>query len=290
MEPDTTLEALRFHLMEKTRILPKRQKLLGAKRPLDDDDKTVAECQLTSKSKLQLIGTPEENVFVYDENLEEALDDDFDTATIPLDEDPVNLAKLQTRINTVEVEELHPQQHERLLVLDVDYTLYDHRSAAESMAELQRPYLHDFLERANKYYDIVLWSATGMKWVHLKARQMGLLDSSRFKIRFLLSERPMITVEAPQKGGKLRVVRVKPLSFIWKRFPSYTPEKTIMFDDVKHNFLLNMWNGLVIAPFRNGPLHQETDTELLRLGQFLEIVRDENFTELDLRHWDRYFK
>ena len=99
----------------------------------------------------------------------------------------------------------------------------------------------------------------------------------------------MITVEAPQKGGKLRVVRVKPLSFIWRRF-SYAPEKTIMFDDVKHNMLLNPKNGLVIAPFRNGPLRQEVDTELLRLAQFLEIVRDENVHELDLRHWDRYLK
>lgn len=33
-------------------------------------------------------------------------------------------------------------------MLDIDYTLFDHRSAAESGLELMRPYLHDFLESA----------------------------------------------------------------------------------------------------------------------------------------------
>lgn len=43
-----------------------------------------------------------------------------------------------------------PRPGKKLLVLDIDYTLFDHRSVAESGIELMRPYLHDFLESAYK--------------------------------------------------------------------------------------------------------------------------------------------
>ncbi len=82
--------------------------------------------------------------------------------------------------------------------------------------------------------------------------------------------------------GKMRVVRVKPLEFIWKRF-DYKPEKTIMFDDVKHNFLCNPKNGLVIRPFRNA-FQSRDDIELQRLSVFLQIIAGhDDFRKLDLK-------
>jgi ubiquitin-like domain-containing CTD phosphatase 1 len=50
----------------------------------------------------------------------------------------------------------------------VDYTLFDHRSPAENARQLGRPYLHEFLTLAYERYDIVIWSATSMKWIELK--------------------------------------------------------------------------------------------------------------------------
>jgi len=47
-----------------------------------------------------------------------------------------------------------PRPGKKLLVLDIDYTLFDHRSAAESGIELMRPYLHDFLESA---YEVIFF-------------------------------------------------------------------------------------------------------------------------------------
>lgn len=41
-----------------------------------------------------------------------------------------------------------PRLGKKLLVLDIDYTLFDHRSAAETGNELMRPFLHEFLTSA----------------------------------------------------------------------------------------------------------------------------------------------
>lgn len=42
----------------------------------------------------------------------------------------------------------------KLLVLDIDYTLFDHRSTAETGAELMRPFLHEFLTSAYKVKEL----------------------------------------------------------------------------------------------------------------------------------------
>ena len=40
----------------------------------------------------------------------------------------------------------------KLLVLDIDYTLFDHKTPAETGAELMRPHLHEFLTAAYKVF------------------------------------------------------------------------------------------------------------------------------------------
>lgn len=50
-----------------------------------------------------------------------------------------------------------PRPGKKLLVLDIDYTLYDHRSAAETGYELMRPYLHEFLTSAYQVCILFCW-------------------------------------------------------------------------------------------------------------------------------------
>lgn len=87
-------------------------------------------------------------------------------------------------------------------MLDIDYTLFDLGSAAERPEELGRPYLHHFLASAYKHYDLVIWSATSMKWVEVKMQQLGVTSNPNYKIAFMLDHKAMITVRT-EKHGKL---------------------------------------------------------------------------------------
>lgn len=45
----------------------------------------------------------------------------------------IYLAKVEKRVRSYRIDELNPpRESKRLLVLDIDYTLFDHRSCAES--------------------------------------------------------------------------------------------------------------------------------------------------------------
>lgn len=57
--------------------------------------------------------------------------------------------QIAKRVDSYEIKMLsEPRPGKKLLVLDVDYTLFDHRSAAETGNELMRPFLHEFLSSA----------------------------------------------------------------------------------------------------------------------------------------------
>lgn len=109
--------------------------------------------------------------------------------------------KLKKRVSSVGVKVLNaPRQGKKCLVLDIDYTLFDLGSAAERPEELGRPYLHHFLTSAYEHYDLVIWSATSMKWVEVKMQQLGVTNNPDYKITFMLDHKAMITVRTEKHG------------------------------------------------------------------------------------------
>ncbi|XP_041079052.1 ubiquitin-like domain-containing CTD phosphatase 1 [Polyodon spathula] len=291
-DEDTVLD-LKQSIKFLTGVLPVRQKLLGLKvkgKPAEDDLK-LGTLKLKPNTKIMMMGSREESledVLAPPPENEEVINDfDIEEEVIEVENREENLAKIARRVKEYKVEVLNPpREGKNLLVLDVDYTLFDHKSCAETGLELMRPYLQEFLTSAYEDYDIVIWSATSMKWIEAKMKELGVTNNPNYKITFMLDSAAMITVHTPKRG----VVEVKPLGVIWGKYAEfYNKKNTIMFDDIGRNFLMNPQNGLKIKPFMKAHLNREKDKELLKLSQYLkEIAKLENFSELNHKHWERY--
>ncbi|XP_037092219.1 ubiquitin-like domain-containing CTD phosphatase 1 [Pollicipes pollicipes] len=290
-----TVADLRDALCLRTRVLPARQKLLNLKlggRPAPDSAELGA-LGLRPGARIMMMGSPEEAIAAANEVPEEAagvLDDFFEEegGEVPIHLRPEYVAKVERRVRDYKVEVKNPlREGKRLLVLDIDYTLFDHRSVADSGSQLMRPYLHEFLTSAYRDYDIVIWSATSMRWIDEKMRLLGVSAHPDYKIAFHLDNLAMITVHSEHYG----VTECKPLAVIWGKFPDTSAANTIMFDDVRHNFLMNRQSGLRIRPFRQAHQNRDKDVELLLLARYLRsIARLEDFGALRHRDWERYLE
>ncbi|XP_071948602.1 ubiquitin-like domain-containing CTD phosphatase 1 [Antedon mediterranea] len=288
-----TVKNVKQSITELTGVLPMRQKLLGLKskkgKPAEDDT-ALSELKLKPNMKIMMMGTREETIATANEKPKDApkvIDDfDVDDEEVLTENREEFLKKIERRIREYKIEEISPPRPgKKLLVLDIDYTLFDHRSVAETAVELMRPYLHEFLTSAYEHYDIVIWSATGMKWIQAKMQELGVSKNTNYKITFYVDSGAMITVHTPKYG----VVEVKPLGVIWGKYKQYNSNNTIMFDDIRRNFLMNPQNGLKIRPFRQAHLNRDSDRELIRLSRYLrDIAALDDLSSLNHRNWEKY--
>merc|ERR1719312_728206 len=153
------------------------------------------------------------------EDIPEVLNDfDIEEEEIAIENREDYLQKIEKRVRDYEVKEVNPRREgKKLLVLDIDYTLFDHRSVAEAGWELMRPYLLEFLEAAYANYDICIWSATNMRWIEEKMKLLGCDKNPNYKLSFYLDSRAMISIQTEKYG----IVDVKPLGVIWGKYPQY---------------------------------------------------------------------
>lgn len=271
---DADVACLKRCIEAETNVQPKRQKLLNVKSGPKPADEDVLLSSVKLPKVVMMMGSTEQSIDTVAQAAEAAPEvlDDFDVGVneeIDCRDREENKEKLRRRIQSYHVDGLNPpREGKKLLVLDIDYTLFDHRSTAEVPEELMRPYLHEFLTQAYQEYDIVIWSATGMKWIEVKMRELGVLGSPNFKIMQLVDHGAMITVQTEKYG----MFDCKPLGWLWAKYPQYTERNTIMFDDLKRNFVMNPHNGLRIRPFKKAHLNRGTDRELVGLTKYLLAI------------------
>uniref|UniRef100_A0A673A118 Ubiquitin-like domain-containing CTD phosphatase 1 n=1 Tax=Sphaeramia orbicularis TaxID=375764 RepID=A0A673A118_9TELE len=266
-EEDTVMD-LKQSIKTLTGVLPERQKLLGLKvkgKPAEDEVK-LGSLKLKPNTKIMMMGSREESLEDVlappPENDDVVNDFDIEEEVIEVENREENLAKIARRVKDYKVEELNPpREGKRTSGTDVDYTLFDHKSCAETGQELMRPYLHEFLTSAYEDYDIVIWSATSMKWIDAKMKELGVTDNPNYKITFMLDSAAMITVHTLREGRDMG-----------KYGEFYNRKNTIMFDDIGRNFLMNPQNGLKIRPFMKAHLNREKDRELYKLAQYLKEI------------------
>lgn len=129
-------------------------------------------------------------------------------------------------------------------------------------------------------------AATGMKWIQVKMRELGVTIHPDYKISFMLDSSSMISVHSPSHG----LLNVKPLGVIWGKFPNhYNSRNTVMFDDIRRNFLMNPQNGLKIKPFREASKNRTKDKELLKLSRYLKAISKlPDLSVLDHKHWQSF--
>ncbi|KAJ6222405.1 hypothetical protein RDWZM_000950 [Blomia tropicalis] len=292
--PNETVADLKASIYSKTRVKPERQKLMGLKGQKGitvNDETQINQLALRPGLKIMMMGSKEEDISNIDLDPSEIpnvlndfdIEDDLNEVAIHNREE--YLAKIERRVKEYKVTVFNePREGKKLLVLDIDYTLFDHRSTAEHASQLMRPYLHEFLTRSYENYDIVIWSATGMKWIEVKMRELGVTNNPNYKIAFFLDSLAMISVHTQKYGN----INVKPLGVIWGKFPQYSSKNTIMFDDIRSNFLMNPQNGLRIKSFREAYKNRDKDKELYYLARYLtNIAQMDDLSTLDHNDWHK---
>eukprot|EP00903_Cladosiphon_okamuranus_P016390 g15115.t1 len=270
-------------LCERTRVLAKRQKLVGLSvggRPAADDC-PLERIRLKTPHKFILMGTPEAEIFVdpgEKDDLPEVFDDfDLDVshaseAWRQAIENSDNLAKF------TEKTELHfmnaPREGKALLVLDLDHTLLDFTTRETTSPEqMKRPHMDAFLTAVYEYYDLAIWSQTSWRWLELKLTELGFLSNPNYRICTVLDKTSMFGVTSTKKDGEQKRHHVKPLKIIWDKHPRWNASNTLHVDDLARNFALNPKNGVKVKAFRrkNGRLPADDD-ELMLLARYLVLV------------------
>lgn len=271
-----TIGEVKDILCDKTRVLPKRQKLVGliAKSggskgvhdnlPLSElksKGKAANKCQF----EFILMGTPEEHIFVDPgdrDDLPEILDDfdlDFNAGSAEWLQHKANEDNLRKFTAETEFHIMNdPRPGRPLLVLDLDHTLLDfssktllQNSTGDSApgeglaATMKRPHMDSFLTQCYQYYDLVVWSQTSWRWLETKLIELGMVTHPGYKFCFVLDKTSMFTIESTKRNGSKVKHHVKPLKIIWSRFAGrWGSHNTVHIDDLSRNFALNLGSGL----------------------------------------------
>ena len=303
-----TIGDLRARLFSLTDVLVEHQKLIGLpsipmKVGTDAETRQLGTLKLKPEHSLLLVGTPSEEIAALEAHANAAktrydVYDDFEDDLSPNQGDRiVDMAsarrRLERRIATTTIQEINaPREGKRLLMLDIDYTVFDCKSTAPTVAELGRPGLHEFLASVYEDYDIIVWSQTSWRWLEAKITELGMLMNPEYKLMATLDRTSMFAVTSI-RNAKRRTHEVKALELIWRKYPDrYSAKNTIAVDDLRRNFMMNPNEGLRITPFKNAPITRATDRELYNLKNYLRLIakNEPDFTSLDHSKWKDYCK
>ncbi|KNE66772.1 HAD hydrolase, family IIID [Allomyces macrogynus ATCC 38327] len=314
-----TVGDLKHALAGATRVPADAQKLLGLVRgKLPADDTNLAALDLKPGTTVRLMGTPVADRFVEpappprgkkrgseDEAqggvekrqvLAAPDDEDVDGGADEVEE-VVDLVRLphimllleqytrQTEINLIHA----PRPGKRLLVLDLDHTIFDCRArGVRNRSDLLRPGTHDMLATLYAHYDLVIWSQTSWHALERKVTDMGLLTHPQYSISFVLDRTAMFEVTSPTRDTPHQV---KPLAIIWARFPGiYAPHNTVHIDDLSRNFALNPRNGIKVSPWHVAKGAKAPDNECAKVTRYLVHLAGnvEDVTAVDHRKWRKF--
>ncbi|KAA8499697.1 Ubiquitin-like domain-containing CTD phosphatase 1 [Porphyridium purpureum] len=305
LDGTATVGELKERIFSLTEVKPRRQKLMftGKKASAVHDDTVLSTLGLKPDHKVMMIGSLEsdielitaENITRSQANVVDDLDFDYLAESgvgVPnLNKVESTRIKLERRIAEIDIRIINPlRDGKKLLVLDLDYTLFDCKGAASSVMELARPGLHEFLAAVYPFYEIVIWSQTSWRWLEAKITELGMLLNPNYRIAFVLDRTSMFTVTS-KRNNTLVSHEVKALELIWRRFPGrFHAGNTVHVDDLSRNFALNPRCGLKISAYKNAHLAIHVDRELYALKEYLVLIaeREPDFNSIQHKGWKAY--
>jgi ubiquitin-like domain-containing CTD phosphatase 1 len=223
LSPSSTIADLKVAIYELTEVLPRRQKVLGLPRvvgmPQPTDETLLSTVPFKPDHKIMVIGTREADISLlqaYESTAAEAAKSDGVVNDLDLDYDygaveggdisgdssltvryaERNKRKLKRRLDSTEIQIINPPRPgKKLLVLDLDYTLFDCKGmGTEMISDLARPGMHQFLTTTYEYYDIVIWSQTSWRWLEAKLTELSMLTHNNYKLCFVLDRSSMFAI------------------------------------------------------------------------------------------------
>lgn len=280
-----TFGELRRRLDSELDVPYEKMKLMGistATGSLPGEDDPLKSLSFKKPGSFMLVGTVRQH-HLKEDKPEETIADPGSVIRTEL-----HLQRLQAAILATEIQVLQaPRAGQRLLVLDLDYTVFDCKSSA-SIERCKRPFTDDLLIQVYPYYDIVIWSQTRWIWVEAKLTELGMLTNPKFNISFCMDRSSMFTVTSTDRRGQPRIHEVKALEVIWAKFPTFGPHNTVHVDDLGRNFAMNPRNGIEVTPFRVKT--GEGDVELEHLTAYLlSLVTVPDLTKVDHTGWRSQF-
>ncbi|KAJ1646639.1 hypothetical protein LPJ64_001920 [Coemansia asiatica] len=308
-----TVLSVKVLIEELTEIDSDSQKLLGlVKGKLPKDSDTLVDLGVADGTKIRLVGTrmADRLKALHGHPLRESAENNDVTGIspdidYPWETDAAGSKRMMERsqvistdwkpaldkiVQTADIRLMNPpRQGKKLVVLDLDYTLFDCKNISGNVADMARPGLHEFLSAIYPQYDLIIWSQTKWHVVESKITLLGMLTHPLYRITTALDISTMLTVKAV-RGGQVMTHQVKPLQFIWTRFPDhYNQENTIHIDDLGRNFALNYQNGLKVKQFKRADTKPRSDKELFRLAAYLlKIAALPSFDGLNHSQWHSY--
>lgn len=170
-------------------------------------------------------------------------------------------------------------------------------SVQETINQMKRPFMDEFLSEMYVNYDLVVWSQTSWRWLETKLVELGMLTNPNYRFCFVLDKTSMFAITSTKRTGQKIKHYVKPLQIIWSKFPNvWDASNTIHLDDLSRNFALNLDNGLKVSGYyrkkkKNGrPSRSSTgknDVELIGLiGYCTKLAKEvDDFRNVEFKYW-----
>lgn len=227
--------------------------------------------------------------------LNQSIFDDLDTPDTQYDTNTSNSLltnkkiqnKLSSAVHELTINYINPSRPgKHLLVLDIDYTIYDMKSNGTDFNLLRRPYTDHMLATLYTQYDICFWSQTNWRYLEAKLTELGILTHTNYKILFVLDKSSMFRIESTRNNQPYKHY-VKPLHVIWAHCKQYNATNTLHIDDLSRNFALNIRNGIQCTPYKHCQLTHQNDNELLLITRYIQYITEtcNDFSKLDHTRW-----